>query len=237
MRNVTSSTASYPANYNQTASAGSGNQDSRLKAIQSQIDKVQKQLQNLSGNDKMSLEEKMNKQKELQQQLQDLNKQLAQRKAEIQQEKREKAAAKDNSQAPAPKNIDRQEFSAFGIASMESMIRADASMKQVKAVQSAKTSMEGHAGVLEREIKADKERGGSAERKEAELERLNKRIQDVSANMMEQASDINTTPEKSEEENRAKTGESKERADAINREDTLTGAEIGDTVKGTKTLL
>ncbi len=38
----------------------------------------------------------MNRQKELQQQLQDLNKQLSQRKVEIQQEKREKAAAKVN---------------------------------------------------------------------------------------------------------------------------------------------
>ena len=117
MRSVTSSTASYPANYNQMASTGSGNQDSRLKSIQNQIDRVQKQLQNLSGNDKMSLEEKMNKQKELQQQLQDLNKQLAQKKVEIQQEQREKAAAKDDSQAAVSKNTDRQEFSAVGIAS------------------------------------------------------------------------------------------------------------------------
>jgi hypothetical protein len=48
---------------------------------------------------------------------------------------------------------------------------------------------------------------------------------------MKQASDINTAPEKSEEENGTKTKENKEKAEAINRDDALTSTEVDGAAK------
>ncbi|WP_349947566.1 FlxA-like family protein [Lacrimispora sp. BS-2] len=195
---VTNITSGYSANYGQVQKINSGNQDSRLKSIQDQIDEVQKQLQSLSNNEKISVEQKMTRQKELQQQLQDLNKQLSQRKVEIQQEKREKATAKVNKQETVSPNMDKQDFQMVGADFMQSMVRADTSIKQANVTQSVKNGMEGRAGVLEREIITDRGRG-STEKKEAELAKVNEHIKDASYNMLKRASDINTTLEKTKE--------------------------------------
>jgi len=214
---VTNSTTGYSTNYGQVQNINSVNQDSRLKAIQDQIEEVQKQIQNLSNNEKITLEEKMNRQKELQQQLQDLNKQLNQRKIEIQQEKREKADAKVNSQESFSPDTDKQDVHMMGTGFMETMVRADNSIKQANVIQSVKTGMEGRAGVLEREIITDRGRG-STEKKEAELAKVNERINDVSNDMMKRASDINTTLEETEEKRETKAEENKEGAQEVNHE-------------------
>ena len=52
--------------------------DSYSRNIQNQIANAQKQLQELSSNENMSLEEKMKKRQEIQQQISDLNMQLRQ---------------------------------------------------------------------------------------------------------------------------------------------------------------
>lgn len=204
-------TSGYSANYSQMQIMNSGNQDTSLKAIQDQIENVQKQLQVLSGNEKISAEEKMSKQRDLQQQLQDLNKQLAQRKIEIQQERREKAAAKVNSMDEVSQNAENQESGMMETVSMKGVIHADTSMKQVKTVQTVKTGMEGRAGVLEREIKTDRGRG-STEKKEAELAKLNGRINDASSDMMKRAADAETTLEVSgENKERTEEGDTRDR--------------------------
>lgn len=204
-------TSGYSANYSQMQIMNSGNQDTSLKAIQDQIENVQKQLQALSGNEKISAEEKMSKQRDLQQQLQDLNKQLAQRKIEIQQERREKAAAKVNSMDEVSQNAENQESGMMETVSMKGLIHADTSMKQVKTVQTVKTGMEGRAGVLEREIKTDRGRG-STEKKEAELAKLNGRINDASSDMMKRAADAETTLEVSgENKERTEEGDTRDR--------------------------
>lgn len=87
----------------------------------------------------------------------------------------------------------------MGTDFMQTMVRADTSIKQANVTQSVKTGMEGRAGVLEREIKTDQGRG-STERKEAELAKVNERIKDASYDMMKRTSDIKTTLEKAEEE-------------------------------------
>lgn len=204
-------TSGYSANYSQMQIMNSGNQDTSLKAIQDQIENVQKQLQVLSGNEKISAEEKMSKQRDLQQQLQDLNKQLAQRKIEIQQERREKAAAKVNSMDEVSQNAENQESGMMETVSMKGVIHADTSMKQVKTIQTVKTGMEGRAGVLEREIKTDRGRG-STEKKEAELAKLNGRINDASSDMMKRAADAETTLEVSgENKERTEEGDTRDR--------------------------
>ena len=192
-------------NYNQMQNTNGANQDSHLKAIQKQIEKVQQQLQDLSNNKEMSPKEKMNKRKELQEKLQDLTRQMFQIKMEIRQEKQEKSAAKAKSQDLAQENTGKKESSTIQTATtLHGIISADTSMRQMETGRSVKANMEGKAGVLESEIKMDKGRGCSTEKKEAELTALNTRIDTASADMMTQISDINTILEKSRNENNSK---------------------------------
>lgn len=68
--------------------------DSYSRNIQKQIADAQKQLQELSSNEDMTLEEKMKKRQEIQQQISDLNMQLRQHQME---QRREKQQAKGSS--------------------------------------------------------------------------------------------------------------------------------------------
>ncbi len=62
-------------------------QDSQLKAIQIQIQKVQQEILSISTDKELSSEDKINQQQQLQQQLQNLNNELMQRRSELAQEK------------------------------------------------------------------------------------------------------------------------------------------------------
>ena len=66
--------------------------DSYSKNIQNQIANAQKQLQELSSNEEMTLEEKMKKRQEIQQQISDLNMQLRQHQMEQRKEKQQAKA-------------------------------------------------------------------------------------------------------------------------------------------------
>ncbi|MHA6529653.1 FlxA-like family protein [Paenibacillus sp. BAC0078] len=136
---ITNSTATKSASYNQTLSTYGTNQDSQLKSIQGQIENLQNQLQNLSNNKEMSAAEKLDKQKELQQQLQDLSKQMEQRKLEMQQEKREKANVEDNS------GNDESEASKTGMDTQEMgyIISFSSAKDQMAGMGKIKTELEG----------------------------------------------------------------------------------------------
>lgn len=64
--------------------------DSYIRNIQDQITNAQKQLQELSSNEDMTLEEKMKRRQEIQQQISDLNVQLRQHRMEQRREKQQK---------------------------------------------------------------------------------------------------------------------------------------------------
>lgn len=76
-------------------------------------------------------------------------------------------------------------------ASMQAMISADSSMKQAKVQGSMATQMEGKAGVLESEIKMDKGRGASTEKKEEELADLQEKAQAATAAQVSTLADAN----------------------------------------------
>lgn len=209
---INSNTASASTSYNYTINTGGVNQDKQIKSIQKQIENVQNQLQSLSDNKDMSPKEMMEKRKELQQQIQNLNNQLSQRKMEIQQEKL--VVTKVEKQEISQSSTTKDDYATIETGTMQGLISADASLKQVNSVQSTKTSMEGKAKVLKIEIEIDKERGGSTERKEAELAELNDRINTTSTDIMDRISNINTELEKSVEPNDAPDGiESKQEED------------------------
>ena len=143
--------------------------DSFSKSINNQIANAQKQLQELSENKDMSMEEKMKRRQEIQQQITDLNNQLRQHQIEQRKEQQEKAA-KSAEKKDSAKKADKG--TGLSQASMTAIISADAAMSQAQVQGSVATRMEGRAGVLEAEIKLDSANGGNVEAKQEELAKV-----------------------------------------------------------------
>ena len=151
--------------------------DSVSKNIQNQIANAQKQLQEISANKDMRIEEKMKKRQEIQQQITDLNNQLRQHQIEQRKEKQQaKGSSMDDMLGGSKKNVPKTRSQSAGLSqqcmnasTMRAMISADSAMAQAQVQGSVATKMEGRAGVLESEIKMDAGRGGNVEAKKEEL--------------------------------------------------------------------
>ena len=177
--------------------------DSYSRNIQSQISNAQKQLQELSSNEEMTLEEKMKKRQEIQQQISDLNMQLRQHQME---QRRAAMSGSEKQQAKGSSMDDMlggtrsgkaaNEGSGLSQASMTAMISAGTSMKQAKAQGSVATKMEGRAGVLESEIKLDQARGNDTSKKQEELADVQQKAQAATSSQLSALADASKTMEK-----------------------------------------
>ena len=134
--------------------------DSVSKNIQNQIANAQQKLQDLSSNEELSLEDKMKKRQEIQQEITNLNQQLRQHQIEQRKEQQSKKSSMDDMVA-GTKNTSAKKGTGLSQAGMRAMISADSSMKQAKVQGSMATQMEGRAGVLESEIKQDAGKGNT----------------------------------------------------------------------------
>lgn len=145
--------------------------DSVSKNIQNQIANAQKALQELSADKEMSIEEKMKKRQEIQQQINELNQQLRQHQMEQRKEQQAKKSSMEDMLGGAKKVSPKAGKQGTGLsqASMKAMISADSAMKQAQIQGSVATKMEGRAGVLESEIKLDMARGDDVTKKKEEL--------------------------------------------------------------------
>ena len=125
--------------------------DALSKSIKEQIMRVQKQLQELGQDKEMPMEQKMEKRKELQQQITDLNNQLRQHQIEMRKEKQqEKAEA-----AKAKQGEKQTEEEADKLAS-QAILSADSSLKQAKIQGNAATAAEDRANIVKAELKTAK---------------------------------------------------------------------------------
>ena len=174
--------------------------DAYSRNIQSQIVSAQKQLQEISSNEDMTLEEKMKKRQEIQQQVNDLNNQLRQHQME---QRREKQQAKSSSMEDmlggsgnAGSANSASNSAGLSQASMNAMISADHSMKQAKVQGSVATKMEGKAGVMKAEIKQDEALGGNVEKKKEELADLEQKAQAATASQLSTLAEARKTMEK-----------------------------------------
>lgn len=177
--------------------------DSHSRNIQNQIANAQKQLQELSSNEDMTLEEKMKKRQEIQQQISDLNVQLRQH----QMEQRRAAMGGSEKQQAKGSSMDNMlggngnagstkagsKNTGLSQASMTAMISAGTSMKQAKVQGSVATKMEGRAGVLESEIKLDQTRGGNTRKKEEELAEVEQKAQAATSSQLSTLADASKT--------------------------------------------
>lgn len=167
--------------------------DSVSKNLQSQIANAQKQLQELSSNKEMSLEEKMKKRREIQQQIADLNNQLIQHQIEQRKEQQAKKSSMNDMLGGSKQSAPKAGSQSAGLsqASMKAMISADSAMAQAQVQGSVATKMEGRAGVLESEIKLDQARGDDVEKKKEELAEVQQKAVQAESAQMSTLADAN----------------------------------------------
>ena len=171
--------------------------DSYSKNIQNQIANAQKQLQELSSNEDMTLEEKMKKRQEIQQQISDLNMQLRQHQIEQRKEKQQAKGSSMDDMLGGTGNTGSAKAgnknTGLSQASMTAMISADTSIKQAKVQGSVVTGMEGRAGVLESEIKNN--HGSDVTKKKEELADVTQKAQAATASQMNMLAEANKAME------------------------------------------
>ena len=185
--------------------------DSVSKNIQNQIANAQKQLQELSSNKEMSIEEKMKKRQEIQQQITDLNNQLRQHLTSQRKEQQAKKTSMDDMLGGTRKTAPKGGNQGVGLsqASMKAMMSADSAKAQAQVQGSVATKLEGRAGILESEIKLDSARGGNVEKKQEELAETLQMAAEV------QSAQMNTLAEANKElEAAAKADQQAEKTDS-----------------------
>ena len=204
--------------------------DSYGKNIQSQIANAQKRLQELSANEGMTLEEKMKKRQEIQQQISDLNMQLRQHQIE-QRKERQQAKGSSMDEMPGGTNAKAGSKSA-GLcqASMTAMISADASIKQSKVQGSVAVKMEDRAGVLESEIKLETGNDVIVAKKKEELADVTQQAQAATASQMNTLAEANQAVEEAAAAERTERKASDAKEEAAPSE----GQNDGDTVSDAK---
>ena len=210
--------------------------DSVSKNIQNQIANAQKQLQELSANKDMSIEEKMKKRQEIQQQIADLNNQLRQHQIEQRKEKQQaKGSSMEDMLGGSKKTAPKAGKQGAGLsqASMKAMISADSAMAQAQVQGSVASRMEGRAGVLEAEIKMDAGRGGDVEAKKEELAEVQQKA--VAA----ESAQMNTLATANKElEVAAKSDQQAEKTDdketKPNKKDAVSNEKMDKSVAGTE---
>lgn len=215
--------------------------DAVSKNIQNQISNAQKQLQGLSSNEEMGMEEKMKKRQEIQKQIMDLNHQLRQHQMEQRRKKGQAGNEISGSSRKAGAVKAGSRGNGLSQASMQAVLSADSSMKQADIQGSIATRIEGRAGVLEAEIKQDAGRG-NVEAKEKELSEIQQKAKAAASSQMDTLADANKIVEEaakkeSRDSKADKTGKEMDRGKTAGKTagDTLGGVHAGAGVSGTET--
>ena len=210
--------------------------DSVSKNIQNQIANAQQKLQDLSSNEEMSLEDKMKKRQEIQQEINNLNQQLRQHQIEQRKEQQSKNSSSMDDMVAGTSNTSKKKDTGLSQASMQAMICADSSMKQAKVQGSMATQIQGRASVLESEIKQDAGKGNT-EKKEEELAELQAKAQSATAAQMSTLADANKSVEEAAKAENSNTEDAATKNNTDKSEKTQesagAAAEETDSVKNT----
>lgn len=180
-------------------------------SLQKQIEAKQKELEQLSENKEMDPKQKLEKKKEIEAEIADLNNQLQQKRTERLQGKESEKTEPASGQARK-----RDGFSSEESDRMNSLLSADRSVKEATELNGMSDKLKGKARVLRTEAKLDGARGNSAEGKIAqasELEHRADRLKNESAKTLgsvqkaEKAEKAEETKEAEKEEKTEKDGE------------------------------
>ena len=149
--------------------------DPVIKNAQSQIEALQKQLQQLAKNEDMDADTKREKRQELQQQISDLNASIRQRQMELRNKKQQENMAK--AEAARAKNEpeavkEAKQAGAFTTRGLNAVLSAGNAMEISKAQGEIAARLEGRANELRSEIALDKSRGADTRQKSNELSKV-----------------------------------------------------------------
>lgn len=192
--------------------------DAVTKRLQSQIEEVQRQIQNLASNENMTMEQKQKKKQELQDKIMDLQAQLQQHLSEQRQEEKE-----EQTKAAEQKTYDE--------TGMQTVISSDAAIKHAKTQEATANRMEGRAAVLKSEMELDIGRQREpVKSKENELSKAEQGAEHARSAQMQILGKVNQNlsdaakpegdPEKADEVKKAEkaeeaSGEQKEKSELI----------------------
>lgn len=159
-----------------------GAEDAVSKNIKRQISEVQKKIQELAQNQDMSLEEKMKKRQEYNQQIADLNMQLRQHEIEVRQEKQQ---PKENSMEDmlggkeSRESAEDKDSVSISTEGMEAMISAESAKKQSKVYGRVAQDLQAKMRTLSSEMDMDASRGVDTSAKADALADLEDRMENA----------------------------------------------------------
>ena len=203
--------------------------DSYTKNIQRQIADAQQKLQDLSSNEELSLEDKMKKRQEIQQEITNLNQQLRQHQMEQRREQQSQKSSSMDDMIAGTKHTSAKKGTGLSQASMQAIISADTSMKQANVQGSVAAGLKGRAEVLESEIRQDAGKGNT-EKKEQELADIQGKAQSATAQQMSMVARANQEVEEAAKVDSAENTEKTESADKTNNTNKTGNADRTDNV-------
>ena len=203
--------------------------DSYTKSIQRQIADAQQKLQDLSSNEDLSLEDKMKKRQEIQQEITNLNQQLRQHQMELRREQQSQKSSSMDELIAGTKHTSAKKGTGLSQASMQAIISADTSMKQANVQGSVAAGLKGRAGVLESEIRQDAGKGNT-EKKEQKLADIQEKVQSATAQQMSLVARANQEVEEAAKADSAENTEKTESADKTNNTNKTDNADRTDNV-------
>lgn len=210
-------------------------EDEVSRSLQAQIQNKQQEMQKLSENKNMPVEEKLKKRQEIQQEISNLQMQLRQHQLEQrrkQQEGKEDSLQKSRSGKELGPAAEYCKGQGTGLSQggMQSMLSADAALKQGKVHDSVASRLEGRAGVLEAEIHQGSLLGWNTSAKEKELAQVEKRAENAEhsrTDMLGEANQAVREAGESEEEKAEKEGSEKEKEEERKNHETDLGTPRG----------
>lgn len=171
--------------------------DNVIANLQKQIEMVQKQLDGVMSNKNLGPKEQLEKQKQLQAELQDLIQQVAQRQIEIQKEQTEKVKEAAESQQT---QVVQDQYTK-GVEEMN-FVNLASSLKEVKIHSTIRTEMKGKSKILESEIKLDASRGVDTTAKQEDLRKINSNLKKIDNKLKETLKDTNEELKKARTEDK-----------------------------------
>lgn len=148
--------------------APSENTDRVAKSLHQQIQQLKQKMDEMNGKEELSVEEKLEQQKQIQTQIEQLQQRLMQHQMEVRQQQQEERK-QEMEEAQEAQKTDKEGVSlSISEEGMDALIQADQSIKSSKASEKTATEAKGRERVLESEIQLDQARGIDTTEKENE---------------------------------------------------------------------
>ncbi|MBR1629874.1 MAG: FlxA-like family protein [Lachnospiraceae bacterium] len=175
-----------------------------LEILQKQIDEKRKQLQEIGNEEGLSPEQKQKRRQAIEQEIADLEAQKNQAEMAAKQKEREEAEerlARHNEEAYSRnRDGDTAQISARG---MKAMITAGQAIEMADVKSVFKNSLEDEDGIFESEIKQDKSSGVDTTKKEARLNEIQQRTNDLNRKSLDDLDEANEEMQSEKEEESA----------------------------------